>query len=325
MSHLLEYIDINEFKCFKNFHAEGFKRVNLIGGKNNVGKTAFMEACYINIYSRDIETTTHAITRVTYRRKNLEFLGKPYGTSYAKIFLEKVNGISISSKLNSLKFHIKKHEGVEEYIFNIGNNAKKIIVNVNEFSFREEYLENIEFIDNFGLTNSELKDSYESIQKKEKEELVNKYINEFDNNILNFKILGGNNPACKALNIDDYQDINEFGDGLKHYLSIICLLYACENGYLFIDEIDKGIHYTQLDRLWEIILTISKDQNVQVLATTHSRECIESYARVSKKLEDEDISFIELGRDKENKIQANVLDFYKFNKEIANGNGVRGW
>jgi AAA15 family ATPase/GTPase len=24
-------------------------RVNLIGGKNNVGKTAFMEACYINV------------------------------------------------------------------------------------------------------------------------------------------------------------------------------------------------------------------------------------------------------------------------------------
>ena len=36
--HFLEWITVEEFKCFSNFHAEGFKRVNLIGGKNNVGK-----------------------------------------------------------------------------------------------------------------------------------------------------------------------------------------------------------------------------------------------------------------------------------------------
>lgn len=45
--HFLEWITVEEFKCFSNFHAEGFKRVNLIGGKNNVGKTALMEAMYI--------------------------------------------------------------------------------------------------------------------------------------------------------------------------------------------------------------------------------------------------------------------------------------
>jgi len=50
MSNHLTNIEIKDFKCFKDFKAEGFKRVNLIGGKNNVGKTAFMEACYIYSY-----------------------------------------------------------------------------------------------------------------------------------------------------------------------------------------------------------------------------------------------------------------------------------
>jgi AAA15 family ATPase/GTPase len=45
--HFIKNIKINNFKCFDNFEAEGFARVNLITGKNNVGKTAFMEACFL--------------------------------------------------------------------------------------------------------------------------------------------------------------------------------------------------------------------------------------------------------------------------------------
>jgi len=47
MSEHIKNIEIKNFKCFDNFQAEGFGRVNLIGGKNNVGKTAFMEAVFI--------------------------------------------------------------------------------------------------------------------------------------------------------------------------------------------------------------------------------------------------------------------------------------
>ncbi len=38
-------IKIIGYKCFDNFEAGGFQKVNLIGGLNNVGKTAFIEAC----------------------------------------------------------------------------------------------------------------------------------------------------------------------------------------------------------------------------------------------------------------------------------------
>jgi AAA15 family ATPase/GTPase len=67
-----------------------------------------------------------------------------------------------------------------------------------------------------------------------------------------------------------------------------------------IDELENGIHYTNYDKLWELILKVSKEQNVQVFATTHSKEMIESYARVAKKLEDEEIRFISLYKDNEN-------------------------
>ena len=45
----IENINIHKFKCFDSFKVDSFRRVNLIGGKNNVGKTALLEACFISI------------------------------------------------------------------------------------------------------------------------------------------------------------------------------------------------------------------------------------------------------------------------------------
>jgi len=58
--HFIKNIEIKNFKCFENFKAEGFGRVNLIGGKNNVGKTAFMEAAYVNASAKDVKSFSSA-------------------------------------------------------------------------------------------------------------------------------------------------------------------------------------------------------------------------------------------------------------------------
>ena len=124
---------------------------------------------------------------------------------------------------------------------------------------------------------------------------------------------------------DTYYELTEFGDGLHHIISIVIELFKCENGHLFIDEIDNGIHYTQLDDIWKVILNISKKLNVQIFATTHSKECIESYANVSKELEDEEITFIKLSRLEDNSIVAGIRDYDMIKYSIEDGHEVRGW
>jgi AAA15 family ATPase/GTPase len=56
-------------------------------------------------------------------------------------------------------------------------------------------------------------------------------------------------PQCKVNG--QYLEITEFGDGVRHLISIVTSFYASENGYLFIDEMDNGIHYNLLDELWK--------------------------------------------------------------------------
>ncbi len=40
-------ISIKNFRCFKDFSIESLERINLIGGKNNVGKTTLLEALFL--------------------------------------------------------------------------------------------------------------------------------------------------------------------------------------------------------------------------------------------------------------------------------------
>jgi len=323
--HFIKNIEIKNFKCFEDFKAEGFGRVNLIGGKNNVGKTAFMEAVFVNSHAKSIQTFLYSLLGIKASRDLLDILddmenGKE---NSLKETIEFSNNIYTQSNINRVSYEIEEKNGIKKYIFNFRD--EKIEVNINDFSFSLISVKNIRFIDNLGLNKSDLKNAFIAVQIRDKEDIVYKYINEFDNDVLNFKIIGGDIPQCKTVT-GEYRDLNQFGDGLKHFISIICSLYECSDGYLFIDEIDNGVHYTKLDLLWKIILTISKEQNVQVFSTTHSKECIESYVKIAKELEDKDISYSIISKLKSGKLHHSLYDYDLLeNSVIEQEHEVRGW
>lgn len=64
------------------------------------------------------------------------------------------------------------------------------------------------------------------------------------------------------------------GDGLNKLLFIALAIMANPNAIILIDEIDSGFHYSMFSKLWEVIATVANDNSCQVIATTHSYECI---------------------------------------------------
>jgi len=283
--HFIKNIEIKNFKCFKDFKAEGFGRVNLIGGKNNVGKTAFMEAVYISSSSNNIENiiTRRYIADILWDLWNE--IGKKFVNNFIKEKKKDYEDIEIKSNLNDLKVNIE---------FKSSNKAHK---------------KNYEKL-------------YSKIIEYDLEDTLDSYLKDFDSSIEKFRLINSQ-PHCKKNG--KFYNLNEFGDGLGAFVYFIMLLLSNQDSIILIDELENGIHYTQLDRLWEIILTLSKEQNVQVFATTHSKECIESYARVAKNLEDEEIGFIELGINKKGKLDSIVMNSEQFLRHIGWGNEVRGW
>ncbi len=74
--------------------------------------------------------------------------------------------------------------------------------------------------------------------------------------------------------------IGSLGDGVWRMLAIAISLAVSQNGILLIDEIDTGLHYSVLEKLWHMVMKTAKDLNVQVFATTHSYDCITSLASI---------------------------------------------
>lgn len=304
-THLLTEIEIKDFKCFKDFRAEGFKRVNLIGGKNNVGKTAFMEACYIYAYPLNSkDNSSMALADTIFARYAQDF------------FTDCMNEKGIKYLFNQINSHSKIYE-------NANINGLNNIYIKDDF-LKSRNINNVDFIFNEKQTNQQIEDSYAYIIEKKLETEIDKIISLFDESIESFRIIKSE-PKCRLKENGIFYSLNEFGEGLHKYITYILELYSTKDGVLFIDEVDSGLHYSIFNELWEIILKTSKEQNVQVFATTHSKECIESYVRVSQKLEEKDISFIELGRNKENELKAIVMDEERLSRYIKEGNEVRGW
>ena len=101
--HFLTEIEIKQFKCFTDFKASGFKRVNLIGGKNNIGKTAFMEACHINVCSANVNTIITAISGVKFRREKINLINKSIDSQQ---LLDSIKNYSAKSNLSDIYFYI---------------------------------------------------------------------------------------------------------------------------------------------------------------------------------------------------------------------------
>lgn len=75
--------------------------------------------------------------------------------------------------------------------------------------------------------------------------------------------------------------IGSLGDGMWRMLGMAIGVVMSKNGILLVDEIDTGLHYSVLDKMWHLLLEASRNLNVQIFATTHSRDCVESVATIA--------------------------------------------
>ncbi len=81
--------------------------------------------------------------------------------------------------------------------------------------------------------------------------------------------------------------IGSMGDGIWRILGIILATVCAKDGYLFIDEIDTGLHFTTMSDMWKMIWQTAKKLNLQVFATTYNSDCWKSLADI---VEQEDTS-----------------------------------
>lgn len=76
--------------------------------------------------------------------------------------------------------------------------------------------------------------------------------------------------------------LRSLGDGMNRLLEIALGLVTIERGGTFlVDEIDSGLHFTTLRDLWRLVFESAALLDVQVVATTHSWDCIDAFQQAT--------------------------------------------
>ncbi|WP_346815184.1 AAA family ATPase [Aeromonas hydrophila] len=93
-----------------------------------------------------------------------------------------------------------------------------------------------------------------------------------------FRSRDGRIPLVKVGGVEEPIPLKSLGDGMTRMFHIILSLACAKNGVLIVDEFENGLHWSVQEGAWDIVFKLSKQLNVQVFTTTHSRDCISSFS-----------------------------------------------
>ncbi len=90
--------------------------------------------------------------------------------------------------------------------------------------------------------------------------------------------------------------LRSLGDGALRLFGVALALANSRGGFLLIDEAENGIHYSLQRDFWNMVLRTAHENNVQVLASTHSSDCIKGFAKAASDFRDAEGVLIRLSR-----------------------------
>lgn len=313
-------------------------RVNLVWGKNNVGKSTLLEA--LSIYASNgrasqlyeiLKMRGEDLNAFGYRdsitvddelnaflplvsdnkRSILETEGVQVGEnekSVVTIKLVRISRIPTVVSGNKQTFRLVEPVGappIDAVVSqNLGiqmtNHAKQLNyeIDLDGHGIQNNDLLNLDgmpinipfnFISSNGNQGTSIDKLWASVSMSENEDYVIKALQIIEPRIKRFNILTSDSTGSEQGFIpfvllegeNSRVRLSSMGDGINRILTIILSLINCKGGIFLLDEFENGLHYSVQSKLWDIIFELAKNLNVQVFVTTHSNDCINSFAHSS--------------------------------------------
>lgn len=98
-------------------------------------------------------------------------------------------------------------------------------------------------------------------------------------------------PVVRLEGSDERIPLNSMGDGMLRILQLVLAILPAQGGFLLIDEFENGLYYGVQEAVWEMVFELAAELDIQVFATTHSQDCIRSFAQASQKHPEEGVLF----------------------------------
>ncbi|WP_173179958.1 AAA family ATPase [Desulfosarcina ovata] len=283
-------INIKEFKKFEKVMLEDLTMVNLFAGVNNSGKTSILEAvalltslnsprAFIDLGRRRSQLTSESL--------NVKwFIGElPEGCLEGvfdgkKVSLKCQNDIEedIADQtyyLSSFEF-IARHDGrewrsVTHFFEKYPQRTEGAVRSLCPVVFSSPFI---------GLEMEMLRECHDkSVEFGSKKIVVDFIRKHVDSGVQNIELVKDGRFRVSHNDLERAPDLTQFGAGMQRIFNIGLLFAGARNGVLLIDEIENAIHAAMLPNVVSLIDELSEKFYVQVFLTSHSKECIDAFAR----------------------------------------------
>ena len=153
--------------------------------------------------------------------------------------------------------------------------------------------------------NNQLAHYWDSVALTEEEDLSLQALRLTRDGIERVAVVGDEEPRYRRLGrrvvvkLRDHPrpvPLKSLGDGVTRLFATGLALANSRDGFLLLDEAENGIHYSVQREFWRMVLRAAQQHNVQVLATTHSNDCVKGFARAANEIQEAEGVYLRLDR-----------------------------
>ena len=285
-------VTVARYRGLRDVALPSLRRINVVAGLNNSGKTTLLEAVHLLAHQHDV---TGAL-EVVRRRGRVENRVDPRWLVEQIPRTARLSGRfdAISANETAVALDFARRPDVEEAAFYLG--TLSLEANYGGRTQRSETL----FYENrdrstrnhgrnvlcrsalqspFSLQDPSLRgQAYtRSVERLARDRIVSFLREHVDGDLVSIDLVDRfQRFLVSHKGLQAPLDLTHFGDGMQRVF-LMCLLVAfVENGVLLLDEFENAIHASLLPGLARFVHELAKEFEVQVFLTTHSDEAIEA-------------------------------------------------
>ncbi|CAN1208688.1 AAA+ ATPase domain-containing protein [Tumidithrix helvetica PCC 7403] len=305
---MLKSLKIENFRCFRSFELQQLGRLNLLVGTNNSGKTSILEAIQLLSSRPNFESLGGLmIGRGEYILSNESdgqieldirhlFYGNEIniGSTFSVFDSSHDNGekitISIEEEQNQQRSNLIIENSRMKTILPLSSEGG-LVFNLSYFRrSRKDFKHPSHLITSSSLTTETMIELFDQVVLTPEEDLVTGALQILEPNVERIAIIGSekfrkngvrSGFVVRFSDSDQRIPIGSMGDGMWRMLGLTLAIVNARNGVLLVDEIDTGLHFSTMSKMWKLIWETAKRLNVQVFATTHSNDCWTSLAAIA--------------------------------------------
>ena len=308
---MLKSVQVRNFRVFNELSIDQLSRINLIAGRNNAGKTSLLEALFLLSGGNDPQM---ALNSNVVRLSNLPVSG-PRDTLRETYWKPMFTGLDTEKNIEILGVHFVRgpltlrisleRQTVAELPIQKSGEVSAGNISIEPallFSFQMGFAKAVEGrmqiegqslrIDKPNVTmpfvatilstqvvnHPEDAERLSRLRKQKKDARLLSALKIIEPRLQSVEVnsASGVPMIWGDIGLPELVPLAMMGDGMTRLARLVLAIATSPSGLVLVDEIETGLHHTVLPDVWRAVDEAAKEFDAQVVATTHSYECIQA-------------------------------------------------